>query len=820
MDTILLKTRLYIPATRPELISRPRLIDRLNEGLNHRLILIAAPAGYGKTTLLGNWVAQCGGAVAWLSLDEADNDPVRFLTYLIAAVQTIEAQFGQDIMTGLRSPQPPALEDWLPVLVNQLDSIGQPFVLILDDYHLITSPAIHQILAFLLDHQPPQMRLAIATRKDPPLPLSRLRARRQLIELRQADLRFTTAETMAFLQQEMGVTLAVEDVAALAGRTEGWIAGLQMAALSLRDKADVSRLIAAFGGSHEYIVDYFAGEVLARQPESLKAFLLRTSILDHMCGELCEAVTGQSDGQHTLEQLQHANLFVVPLDNERGWYRYHHLFRELLRKQLQYEAADSLPDLHRRASQWCEAHAFIEEAVEHALAAQDMGVLGQLLDDHAEAFFLRGEHVTLMRWIAALPDAQRRARPALGTLQAILLSASGKYQEVEIILQEVDQALVGVDESTPHNRQLLGRAAAAHAVAATLKDDPQTILFHAHRALDLDTDKTGWRSGVLLAKTNAHLLLGDLTASIACLSEAINIAAAWNNPMLMLAVMPRLAQMYWMQGHLNQARQVCQTGLDYIDQRGLARSPLSDNLLITWGAILCERGEIDRATDFILRGLKSSQSGQVILNQHFAYRSLMRVCLAQHKQSAAEEYLRQAEALAPGHNISVQHTTALLGLKAQLFILQGRLTEAEITLRALTDQSDEDIPLTHHGRLYLSQVQLHLAQGNFSAANQTLDRLFRFSQASGQQRWVIPIQILRAMRWLSQQDLPQALVALEPAMEAAGPEGFVQDFLDEGEPMKQLLNEADSPQNKAGICAPGVGSIFARSGRRQTDRVG
>jgi len=790
MDAILLKTKLYIPAARSGLVSRSRLIDQLNQGLSRRLILIAAPAGYGKTTLLCDWVAHCGCAVAWLSLDEGDNDPARFLTYLISAVQTIDANFGRDIVTALQSPQPAALADWLPVLINQLDDISKPFVLVLDDYHLLTAPEIHQTLTFLLDHQPPQLHLAIATRKDPPLPLSRLRARGQLIELRQADLRFTPEETAAFLQHDMGVTISSADVATLANRTEGWIAGLQLAAFSLRDKADVSRLIRAFGGSHEYLVDYFAGEVLAQQPEPLKTFLLQTSILDRMCGDLCEAVTGQTHGQHLLEQLYHTNLFVVPLDTERVWYRYHQLFRELLRKQLQHEAAEQIPELHRRASQWCAAHALIEEAVEHALAAHDEDALGRLLDDHAEALFLRGEHVTLMRWIAALPDAQRQARPALGALQVILLSAAGRNQEAEFILREVDQALTGLDEDSPQQRQLLSRAAAAHTVAATLHDDPQTILFYARRALDLAPDKTSWRSGVLLARSSAHFLLGDLTACIKCLSEAMDIATAWNNSMLRLAVMPRLAHMYWMQGQLNQAGQICQAGLDYIDQRGLARSPLSDNLLITWGAILCERGDLDRSADFIRRGLESSQAGQVILTQHFAYRSMVRVCLAQHDWSAAAEYLRLAEALAPDRNISIQHTSSLIGLKAQLLIQQGRLTEADQVLRAFGDQSGGEIPLTHHGRLYLSQAQLHLVQGDWPAADRTLDRLFRFSQASGQRRWVIPIQILRAKLCLLRQDLPQALAALEMALEQAEPEQFIQDFLDEGESIGPLLHEA------------------------------
>jgi len=387
MSAVLLKTKLYVPAARPELVPRPHLIDRLNEGLSRKLILVAAPPGYGKTTLVGSWATGCGQPVAWLSIDERDNEPTRFLAYLIAAVQTIEATLGQDILSAVQSSQSSAIADWLPVLVNQLDNITSSFVLVLDDYHLITTPAIHQALTFLLEHQPAQMHVVIATRKDPPLPLPRLRARSELVELRQADLRFTPEETSIFLRRATTAELSADDVSILVSHTEGWIAGLQMAALSLRNRENVSRRIAAFGGSHEYIVDYFAAEVLEQQPEPIKNFLLQTSILDRLYGSLCDAVTGQTDGQRTLEQLQQANLFVVSLSDDRCCYRYHHLFRDLLLKQLEQEQSKIVPELHRRASEWCEAHDLIDDAVDHALVAHDEQRLGQLLDKYAEVFF-------------------------------------------------------------------------------------------------------------------------------------------------------------------------------------------------------------------------------------------------------------------------------------------------------------------------------------------------------------------------------------------------------------------------------------------------
>ncbi|HTP07372.1 MAG TPA: LuxR C-terminal-related transcriptional regulator [Anaerolineae bacterium] len=790
MSTVLLKTKLYIPVARPELVSRLRLIKRLNEGLSRKLILIAAPAGYGKTTLLSSWARGCGQPVAWFSIDDRDNEPTRFLAYLVAALQTIEANLGEDILSAMRSSQSSMIADWLPVLINQLDNIAQPFVLVLDDYHLITTPAIHQALTFLIEHQPAHMHVVIATRKDPSLPLPRLRARGQLVELRQADLRFTSEETSTFLRLATGAELPMEDVSALVTRTEGWVAGLQMAALSIRDREDVSRMIAAFGGSHAYIVDYFAAEVLDQQSEPIKNFLRQTSILDQLYGSLCEAVTGQTGGQQTLEHLQQANLFVVSLSDDRCCYRYHHLFRDLLLKQLRQEQPELVPELHRRASQWCEEQGLIYDAIEHALAAHDEPRLARLLAVHAESFFLSGEHATLLRWIAALPEAQRRPRPALGILRAIMYSAAGMNHEAALALSEVDQTLSGLDERDSRNRGLLGRSAAAHAMVATAHEDPQVILDYARQSLDLVSDQSGWHSSVLLASSNAYFLLGDLAACVEALSAGIDIAILRQSHLLVLIEQAKLAQTYWMQGHLQQAANVCQAGLHYIDQCGLAQSPNCDHILLTWGAILCEQGDLDRATEFILRGLDMGRSRQVVTNELFGYRSMIRVCLAKHDMFGAEKYLRQAETLTQAYDIPGQHVSPITAMKAQLLIQQSRWAEAEYELRVLDARADDEIPFIQHGRLYLALTQLRMAQGNLPAADQTLDRLSTFSQASGQRRWMIPIQVLRAVLQLTRQDLPHALRALEPALELAEPEGFIQDFLDEGEPMNRLLHEA------------------------------
>ncbi|MBV9228179.1 MAG: LuxR family transcriptional regulator, partial [Chloroflexi bacterium] len=363
MSTPILATKLYIPPLRPQVVSRPRLIERLNEGLHRKLTLISAPAGFGKTTLVSAWIEGIKLPTAWLSLDEGENDPTRFLMYLVAALQTIATTIGEGVLRVLQSPQPPPTDTMLTALLNDLTIIRDPFLLVLDDYHVIEAKPVDQALMYLVDHLPPHMHLVIATREDPLLPLARLRARDQLTELRAADLRFTPSEAATFLNQVMGLTLTAEDIAALERRTEGWIAGLQLAALSLQGQQDATSFIRSFTGSHHFVLDYLLEEVLGQQPERVQRFLLRTSILDRMSGPLCDAVVldPSISGQATLEYLEHANLFIIPLDDERRWYRYHQLFAELLRLRLPQSIASSPAEaqsqvnaLYLRASQWYE----------------------------------------------------------------------------------------------------------------------------------------------------------------------------------------------------------------------------------------------------------------------------------------------------------------------------------------------------------------------------------------------------------------------------------------------------------------------------------
>src|SRR3712207_2120202 len=441
MSTPILATRLYAPPPQPKVVLRPRLTERLNEGLHRRLTLISAPAGFSKTTLLGEWLASCELPAAWLSLDGGDNDPTRFLAYLVAALRTIAPNIGEGVSGMLRSPQPPPTESILTALLNELNTVPDDFVLILDDYHVIDARPVDDALTFLLEHLPPQLHLVISSREDPHLPLARLRARGQLTELRAADLRFTASEAAEFLKGVMGLSVSAEEIAALETRTEGWIAGLQLAALSMQGREDVPGFIRAFAGDNRYVLDYLVDEVLQRQPERIRSFLLQTSILDRLSGPLCDAITGQDDGRAMLEALERGNFFVVPLDDKRHWYRYHHLFAEVLYAHLLQERPDQVPTLHRRASEWYEHNGSAADAIRHALAAEDFERAADLVELAVPAMRRSRQEATLLGWLKALPDELFHVRPVLSVHYAGTLLQSGQLEGVEERLRDAERWL-------------------------------------------------------------------------------------------------------------------------------------------------------------------------------------------------------------------------------------------------------------------------------------------------------------------------------------------------------------------------------------------
>ncbi len=443
----LLETKLYIPKWRPGLVSRPRLIERLDQGAERKLTLVSAPAGFGKTTLLAEWLAasKAGGRpAAWVSLDQSDNDPALFWAYFITALQTVESGIGDSELSLLRSPQPPPIEALLGTLLNEISGISHDFVLVLDDYHVIDAQSVHEGTTFLLDHLPQQMHLLIACRADPPLPLRRLRGRGDMAEVRASELRFISTEGATFLKEVMGLNLSAQDVAALDARTEGWVAGIQLAALSMQGRDDVAAFITAFTGNDRYIVDYLVEEVLQRRPERVQSFLLQTSILDQLSGPLCDAVTGRKDGKSVLQALERDNLFLVPPDDKRQWYRYHHLFADVLRAHLMDEHLDQLPDLHRRAAAWFEEHDMSAEAIEQARSAGAHETVARLLAANFEEFQRLGRYASISSWSASLPEEMVRQRPRLAlNYAAVAMDVDNNNQAVRRLTSWAEEAIEG-----------------------------------------------------------------------------------------------------------------------------------------------------------------------------------------------------------------------------------------------------------------------------------------------------------------------------------------------------------------------------------------
>jgi LuxR family maltose regulon positive regulatory protein len=696
MPTPILATKLYIPPPRPKIVLRPRLIERLNEGLSsgRKLILISASAGFGKTTLVSEWVAGCRRPVAWLSLDEGDNDITRFLTYLVAASQTIVANIGTGVLGALQSPQPPSIESILTVLLNEITTIPDHFILVLDDYHLIDSKPVDEALTFLLEHLPPPMHLVIATREDPHLPLARLRARGQLIELRAADLRFTPVEAAEFINQIMGLNLSEENIAALETRTEGWIAGLQLATLSMQGHKDTTSFIKSFTGSHHFVLDYLVEEVLGQQSESIQTFLLRTSILDRLCGPLCDAVLldPSASGQETLEYLEHANLFIVPLDNERRWYRYHHLFADVLRMHLMAEQPDQVSALHRRASEWYEKNGSTDNAIRHALAAEDFERAATLIE-LAEPEMRRsrqGATVTELGWLKALPDELVHFRPVLSVAYAFALFGGGEVEGVEPRLRDAEQwldtpadirarpespaaGMVVVDEE--EFRRLPGMIALLRAAQALARGDMPEAVKNARRVLDL-------------APEDAHLMLGgaasvlglaawasgDLEAARRMTADGMaNVRlAGYISSAIGGAIV--LADIQIAQGRLHEAMTTYERALQWATEPGAPVQRGAADMYVGMSALHREHNDLETATHHLLTSQALGELAKLPQNPYRWCAAMARIREAQGDLDGALDLLDQAERLYDG--AFSPNVRPVATRKTRVWVAQGRLGEA------------------------------------------------------------------------------------------------------------------------------------------------
>jgi LuxR family maltose regulon positive regulatory protein len=820
----LLTTKLFTPPTRPELVSRPRLIERLNGGLHRKLTLISAPAGFGKTTLVTEWLVnlaldaekenQIENRIAWISLDEGDNDFARFLAYFIAALNRVEGMdttIGEGALTMLQSPQPPPTEAVLTPLINEIAAIPDRILLVLDDYHLIEAQPVHDALTFFLEHLPLQIHLVIAAREDPHLPLSRLRARGQLTELRAADLRFTSSEAAEFLNQEMGLDLSTEDVAALETRTEGWIAGLQLAAISLQGHADTSRLIQSFTGSNRLVLDYLIEEVLDQQTEDIQAFLIQTAILNRLTGSLCDAVrfgtaerhTKQDNGQEILEMLDRANLFIIPLDEERHWYRYHHLFTDLLRQRLRQTQPDLLPILHHNASEWYEQNGFIDEAIEHAMRAEDFERAAHMIEEQVDAVWERGEHAKLERWLAGLPVELVLTKPQLCIFLAWNQLVSGEQEAAERSLQSAEHALeTSTDralESSPiepsqlpdsERMKIQGRAAVIRAFLAFFRGDVPEIIQYAHQALEyLPKQDLTWRSTVAIALGDAYRVQGDLVAAHRAQLEALEACKLAGDIYPIMLSNVKVAINLRMLGELQQTIESCQQQMQFIKESGLSQTGIAGWLLAVWGETLAELNDLDGAAHHAKKGIELIKHDGTLAMLTWSYTCLVRILFSRGDLDGAEEIIQITENIARKSHVPPWITNQMAAWRARVWLAQDKLEAVPqwVEERELV----ADGKLTHLNEIeYMMLARILIAQEQLDEATVLLQRLLEAAEAGGRTSRVIEILILQALVFYAQGDTEQALTTLEKALTLAESEGFIRIFVDEGPPMSRLLYEA------------------------------
>jgi len=796
---VLLATKLHVPRPPPGHVPRPRLLEAVSEGLARGRVLVCAPAGFGKTALLAEWVQGGRCPLAWLCLDAGDSDPARFWRYVMAALDRVRPGLAGRVGPLLGPPPPRSFEGLVTALINEL--AAQPgadeVVLVLDDYHLIDSEPVHASVAFLLEHLPPGLHLVLTSRADPPLPLARLRGRGQLAELRAAELRFTGQEAAALLADATGTGLSEAAVAALVARTEGWAAGLRLAGLSLRGQVDTAGFVAAFSGSHRFVLDYLTDEVLAVQPEQVRGFLLETSVLDRLSGDLCDAVTGRTGSQAMLEHVERAGLFLVPLDEVRSWWRYHHLFADLLRARLQEEQPSRVPELHRAAAAWHEAHGLADGAVRHAVAAGDLAWAARLMEQHVETLLRQSEGATLRRWLSALPPETLRTRARLCVAQAVSAIVGGQVEVAEPLIDDAERAYAATADE-PYEPSV-GRAMSVlanvpawitfmRAEIARLRGDTERALECDRQALAQLGDGDSYlrllvRSSFVAA---TDWLCGQLEQAERGLAEVV--AERWSAGEGFLAVRAcyDLGLMQRARGRLDAAlatyRRALETGV------GVAggQLPYLGMAHVGLAGVLYERDELTAALHHATRGVRLCR--QLAFTQPLAtgLATLAQIRQAQGDAAAAAAAMDEAR--------QVEWSPQVVALLNPVPSLWARLKLAHGDLAAVARWAAErglgtdDEPSYIREPEYLALARMVLAQDLPGQAIALLERLLELAASQGRTGSVIEIQALRALALAARGDRAAALDTLAEALNLGAPQGYIRVFTDEGAPMHALLS--------------------------------
>jgi LuxR family transcriptional regulator, maltose regulon positive regulatory protein len=804
MAVPVLLTKLYIPTPPLKVVVRARLINALDEGLSagRKLTLISAPAGFGKSTLVSEWITGSGRPAAWLSLDKGDSDPARFLVYLIRALQSISPDLGAGLLDAFQAPQA-SIESILTALLNEIAAVPNDFLLVLDDYHEVDSKPVDDVLAFFFEHLPPRLHLVITSREDPFLPIARLRGQGQLTELRAADLRFIPSEAAEFLNRMMGLNLSTEDVAALDARTEGWIAGLQLAALSIQGQQDVSGFIQAFAGDNRYIVDYLVEEVLQSQPEQVRSFLLQTSILDRLEGPLCDAVTDQTGGRAKLESLQRGNFFLIPLDDRRRWFRYHHLFADVLRMHLMAEQPGLAPVLHRRASEWYEQNGSAADAIHHALAGADFEHAAELIERALPFMRQSRQEPTFLGWLNALPDEVFQNHPVLNVNYAGTLLLNGQFDGVESRLRDVEQWLaapedvrrppVYVDEE--EFQRLPSSVSMYRAGMALAQGDVANAMKHAGKVLELAREDDDFHRGAASSLLGlASWTSGDLETAYQMFSNGMAHLqrAGFISDVVGGAV--TLADIRITQGRLHEAMRIYERGLELATEPDTPTLRGAADMHVGISELYREHNDLITAEQHLL---KSKELGELnwLLKNPYRWRVAMAcIRVVQGEWDDALDLLDEAEPLY--FSDFSPNPRPVQALKARVWIKQGELEKAldwarerKLSVEEKPNYLREFEQITF-ARILLFQYQRDRSISSLRDAIGLLKHLLKSTEDGGRMGSVIEILILQALANQMREDIPAALSALERALKLAELQGYVRMFLDEGADMETLLRKA------------------------------
>jgi LuxR family maltose regulon positive regulatory protein len=790
----LIRTKLRLPFVRLELVPRPRLQAWVTEGLRRPLTLITAPAGFGKTTLVASCVTGCGMPIAWLSLDKSDNQVGRFLNYLVAALQEADNTIGSEAAQLMTASQQAPAEAVLTSLINDLDTTGSEIALVLDDYQFISSQTVHAQVAFLLEHCPKTFHLLIATRSDPPLPLARLRARGRMVELRAADLRFTETEAAQFLNDVMGLHLDTGSVAVLKERTEGWIAGLQMAALSIRDRKDVPGFIEGFSGTNRYILDYLLEEVLARQSPEIQRFLLYTSILERLTAPLCDAVLAndesfKSQSASILEYLERANLFLVPLDDERIWYRYHHLFADLLRTQLQKSlGAQGVAQLHVRASDWHAQNGSILEAIHHASMASDDERVERFIEQHYMEMVNRGEMSSMRFWAGKLSKELVYSRPWLCIYEAHSHAWFGELDEADLLLEKAEKRIRS-EISAPDAPSMLGHLAYVKSRVTAMREDTQRAIEFCLAAREyVPASNLALQSDISITLGYEYFCSGDYANASRVLHETIRSGIALGAITNIVAAYYVMAKLVAVQGLLNKSYDTYQTAAQSIP--GASREHLGAKAVVEIGMadVLREWNDLDAALAHIKQGLALMPWWGKADDLALAYITLARIHLAQANRSDATEAVEKAIQLIQTRGVFSEARNAVESAQVKLWLAQGDLYAADRWAASREGRSGSDDLFKFENELtYITRVRVLITQNKPNEAIGLLLHLEETARSAGRMGRVIEILLLQALALQEIGDSERAILALTECLTLAEPEGYVRVFLEEGQPMQLLL---------------------------------